>query len=88
MYECDSCDRTFRTQRACQQHMDALDHEQPGYECDTCSDSFWTQEDVDEHMEEYGHWEHYCQDCDRRFGNANNLRMVGGASAASIECCL
>ncbi|KAK5116325.1 hypothetical protein LTR85_009297 [Meristemomyces frigidus] len=40
-------------------------------------------------MEAAGHWENYCSDCDRRFDNANNLRMHLNSRihrGASVDC--
>ena len=76
MHECQSCTREFAQWSSCRQHMEALDHWAPQYECDTCTKDFWSQRAADQHMDAVGHWEHYCQGCERKFDNANSLRMV------------
>ncbi|KAF8251394.1 hypothetical protein K440DRAFT_647686 [Wilcoxina mikolae CBS 423.85] len=75
VYECETCNRCFSTEHAAGQHMNALDHWAPSYECDTCTNVFTSQSAADRHMNLNGHWKHYCHDCERKFENANNLRM-------------
>ncbi|CAG8404404.1 unnamed protein product [Penicillium salamii] len=71
--ECETCERTFVSQRACQQHMKALGHNNL-YECDTCDSVFASQDAVNQHMQAKGHWLHYCQICRRRFESEQNYR--------------
>lgn len=72
--ECKTCDRQFRSQRAAEQHMNALNH-WPRYECETCTREFDSDAARDQHMRAQKHFERYCPDCDRHFTNANCLRM-------------
>ncbi|KAJ5917189.1 hypothetical protein N7466_010743 [Penicillium verhagenii] len=72
-FECDTCTKTFRSQRACNQHMDALDHHL--IECETCTREFGSQDAANQYMNDKDHWETYCVPCGRHFMNANNLHM-------------
>ncbi|KAF7719456.1 Zinc finger C2H2 type domain-containing protein [Penicillium ucsense] len=74
IYECETCSREFGSQHAANQHMNAVGHWAPKIECDTCTAKFHTQDAADEHMDALGHWKHYCEQCERKFQNANNLR--------------
>lgn len=67
MYDCDTCDRTFRSQHACNQHMAALGHQR--YECDHCTRSFATWRACKQHMNDTDHWiwEYECDTCTARF---------------------
>lgn len=47
-----------------------------GWECDNCTKCFNSQGAVEQHMNALGHWANYCNECQRSFDNANNLRMV------------
>ncbi|KAM4058336.1 zinc-finger double-stranded RNA-binding domain-containing protein [Hirsutella rhossiliensis] len=68
--ECDTCHRWFWSERARQQHMDALDHRV--FSCSVCSETWPSQDACTEHE----HDDHlYCADCDRYFQSDNNLRM-------------
>jgi stress-induced morphogen len=84
-YECDTCTRSFATQRAVEQHMDAVGHHAPQYECDVCTRKFASRAASESHMNAVGHWQHYCQDCKRKFDNANALKMVCLPSLVCME---
>lgn len=73
---CETCSKMFRTQGAANQHMNDLGHWAPSIECETCTAKFPTQEKANQHMKALGHYENYCRDCDIKFQNENNLRMV------------
>ncbi|CAJ2502360.1 Uu.00g097540.m01.CDS01 [Anthostomella pinea] len=64
-WRCDWCDRTFRTERACDQHMITTGHMKKVflYPCDTCNVVFRYEDDADEHMEDLDHWK-YPYSCD------------------------
>ncbi|OJJ43192.1 hypothetical protein ASPZODRAFT_74616 [Penicilliopsis zonata CBS 506.65] len=74
-YDCETCSRDFPTQNAANQHMNALNHWRPTVPCETCSTMWHTQAQADQHMRHAGHYKNYCSACDRRFDNANNLKM-------------
>ncbi|EED21400.1 zinc finger protein, putative [Talaromyces stipitatus ATCC 10500] len=74
-YECETCYRTFGSQHAASQHMNALDHWAPRYSCETCPKQFFSESAAQKHMTATGHFENYCKDCKRKFINENNLRM-------------
>lgn len=76
MWVCNTCPRTFASERACVQHMNALDHWAPTFTCDTCPLAFRSQQDCHQHMHTVGHWQNYCTECKRAFDTENNLRMV------------
>ncbi|KAK1676916.1 zinc finger protein [Colletotrichum godetiae] len=95
-WECDTCDRTFGSEHAMQQHMNALGHwdydDQPEpskgrYECNDCNDRFHDEQDLREHEVEY---HNYCDPCDRYFNNQNNIRQHLNSSvhraSSDIQC--
>ena len=67
--ECETCTRRFRTQRACNQHMNATDHWAPRYDCETCPKVFISYNAVRQHMNSLGHWapKFSCETCDLKF---------------------
>ncbi|KAL4892364.1 hypothetical protein BDV59DRAFT_202865 [Aspergillus ambiguus] len=67
-FECATCSRVFRTNRACVQHMNDTNHNRP-YECQTCSRKFYSQSAADQHMDDTDHWapEYECETCSRQF---------------------
>lgn len=75
MYECDTCNRTFRTQQGCEQHIDDTDHwardsePESVFECNTGNREFASQEASNQHMSAKGHWHHQykCETCHRKF---------------------
>ncbi|KAF2223081.1 Alpha/Beta hydrolase protein [Elsinoe ampelina] len=70
-YECDTCSDRFFTERSAEQHMEAKDHYRYDYDCEHCNYAFRTREGRDGHEKE----DHpYCEECDRYFDNAGNLR--------------
>ncbi|KAF4582188.1 putative zinc finger protein [Ophiocordyceps camponoti-floridani] len=88
-YECDTCHRFYKTERACFQHMDDCNHwNRTFYKCGLCdqrvrylSKDSLVQHEYDEHD--------YCSDCDRIFQNYNNLRMHLNSRAhrgSSLAC--
>ncbi|KAL1623759.1 hypothetical protein SLS54_004220 [Diplodia seriata] len=68
-YECDTCDRQFASQRACNQHMDALDHHDTRSKCDECPRRFNTWRACKQHMDATNHWiwKYGCETCSYRF---------------------
>lgn len=76
-FECDTCPRYFGSQRACNDHMNTLDHfaddSDDSYECDICDETWPSEEDLTEH-EIRDHY--YCDECDRTFQSYNNIRAV------------
>lgn len=94
-FECDSCDRYFGSQRAVEQHMDALGHwadsasDEPGHyrdhtycSCYQCGEFFRDDEEMRDH-EIRDHF--YCVECDRQFESLNNINMVRSWSNASLR---
>lgn len=71
--ECETCTRTFRTQRACNQHMNDLDHWAPVFECETCTREFHSQMAANQHMTAVGHWTPKipCETCGKKFHTQN-----------------
>jgi len=67
--ECETCDRVFRTQRACNMHMNALDHWAPTFECETCNKEFRSERAAEQHMNATSHWAPKipCETCDKKF---------------------
>ncbi|KAI9148815.1 Telomere zinc finger-associated protein [Paramyrothecium foliicola] len=74
-FDCETCTRDFSTRHGAEQHMNALRHWKPKIECETCTAMFFTQTAADQHMKAKAHFRHYCQSCDQRFSNDNNLKM-------------
>lgn len=79
-FECNDCDRYFATQKAVNQHMDALGHwadseesDKTDYECDDCSDVFSEEEKLREHEVE-DHF--YCDTHDRYYQDRNSIHNV------------
>ncbi|KAI6090150.1 hypothetical protein F4821DRAFT_256299 [Hypoxylon rubiginosum] len=71
-WRCRTCNRQFKTWRARDQHVDALDHDPLDFECHICYDIFPDDEERRDHeVEDH----HYCVDCDRHFQNLNNIKM-------------
>ena len=80
-FECDTCDRYFRSQHAVNQHMtdvghwaESSDSEMPEFECGNCQDAFYAEDDLRDH-EVQEHF--YCDPCDRHFKNRNSVNQVG-----------
>lgn len=77
--ECETCSRTFQTQRACDRHMNDRHHWAPRYECETCDREFFSQNAANQHMTDTGHWKPkvHCETCNRKFytQNAANQHM-------------
>ncbi|KAJ5662774.1 hypothetical protein N7462_011700 [Penicillium macrosclerotiorum] len=79
---CETCIRKFHSQRAADQHMDALDHRHPIFECETCDRKFCSQEAADQHMNALDHRRPIfeCETCDRKFhsqeGAEQHMRTV------------
>ncbi|KAF2835202.1 hypothetical protein M501DRAFT_942443 [Patellaria atrata CBS 101060] len=67
--ECETCTRTFRTQAACNQHMNAVDHWAPLFECESCFRKFRSQHAANQHMNSRGHWapKFECKTCEKMF---------------------
>ncbi|KXT11163.1 hypothetical protein AC579_4067 [Pseudocercospora musae] len=85
---CDTCDREFGSEQACNQHMNALGHggEREGkrlFECHTCSFSSLHESDTDDHMDRYGHWQPQfdCEACSTSFwSNAQAISHMNTAN--------
>ena len=89
--ECETCTKTFHTQRACNQHMSDTDHWSPRFECETCTKEFRSQNAANQHMTAVGHWTPKipCETCGKKFHtqNAANQHMnVLGHWAPKIPC--
>ncbi|KAH8171557.1 c2H2-type zinc finger domain-containing protein [Sarocladium implicatum] len=88
-FECNYCDRFFASQKAVNQHMDALNHWNiTEYECDieSCSDAFSEEGDLREH-EVTEHY--YCDDCDQFFQDYNSIKHHRNSKihrAANMPC--
>ncbi|OJD10175.1 hypothetical protein ACJ73_09909 [Blastomyces percursus] len=69
MYECETCTRTFYTQRACHQHMNDTSHWPPVFGCETCTRDFGSQHAANQHMNALGHWQPKvpCETCGMKF---------------------
>lgn len=67
--ECETCTRTFRTQAACNQHMNDTDHWAPEFPCETCNKAFSSQNAANQHMNTTNHWEprYRCQTCSAEY---------------------
>ena len=89
--ECETCTKTFHTQRACNQHMSDTDHWAPRFECETCTKEFRSQNAANQHMTAVGHWTPKipCETCGKKFHtqNAANQHMnVLGHWTPKIPC--
>ncbi|KAI4863443.1 hypothetical protein F4820DRAFT_450015 [Hypoxylon rubiginosum] len=71
-WQCDDCNRCFKTWRAREQHLDALGHAPLDFECHLCNDIFPEGQERRDHEVE-AHC--YCAECDREFMSQNNIRM-------------
>ncbi|KAF2205275.1 hypothetical protein GQ43DRAFT_362795 [Delitschia confertaspora ATCC 74209] len=67
--ECETCTRTFRSQGACNQHMNSTNHWAPRYECQTCDNEYLSQGACNQHMNVARHWAPTieCETCTRKF---------------------
>ncbi|PGH08534.1 hypothetical protein GX51_01053 [Blastomyces parvus] len=74
MYECETCTRTFYTQRACHQHMNDTNHWPPVFGCETCTRDFSSQHAAAQHMNALGHWlpKVPCETCQLKFHTDND----------------
>lgn len=83
MYECQTCPRTFCTQRACDQHMDDKDHWAQTFECEMCPRVFKSQNAADQHIDALRHWRPKvpCETCRKMFHTQNatdqHMRALG-----------
>jgi len=77
--ECETCPRTFGSQRACEQHMNDLNHWAPTFDCETCDKTFSSQNAAEQHMTARKHWtpRFACETCKKKFHteNAANQHM-------------
>lgn len=83
-FECETCPRWFRSQGACDQHMNDLNHWP--FECSICDETWPTEEECTDHEIEI---HLYCADCQRTFQNLNNIRMHRNSSVhkgRQIQC--
>lgn len=55
---------------------DALGHEAPKIACDMCVLRSHTPPAAGQHMKDQNHHWSYCRDCDKRFQNENDFKMV------------
>lgn len=85
MWFCDTCNRRFRRENDCAEHMDQYGHWNR-YPCETCDRQFVTEGEAEFHMLVTRHYSNYCFDCDRVFSNENALRMVRFALWCSSKC--
>ncbi|KAL3481236.1 hypothetical protein BJX99DRAFT_253894 [Aspergillus californicus] len=87
--ECETCTRTFRNQRACDQHMNSLDHWTPQYQCETCTRTFRSQQACDQHMNSLDHWtpQYECETCTRTFSSQNGADKHMKANAHYMYYC-
>ncbi|KAI1345021.1 hypothetical protein F5Y15DRAFT_410705 [Xylariaceae sp. FL0016] len=63
-WTCGSCERVFGSERAREQHMDALGHVADSFECDTCTRCFGSSGAARQHMNVCNHFGHECYICD------------------------
>ncbi|OJD18320.1 hypothetical protein AJ78_01633 [Emergomyces pasteurianus Ep9510] len=83
MYECETCPGTFRTQRACYQHMNDKNHWAPTFACESCTREFSSQHSADQRMNALGHWKPKfpCETCTQMFRTQNaadrHMRELG-----------
>lgn len=91
-YECETCTREFGTQRACIQHMNAVDHWAPRYECECCASKFLSQRAASQHMDAVGHWapKYECDTCTRKFYSQaaaeQHMNAVGHREEPKCSC--
>lgn len=73
-YECQTCDRRFGSNQACNQHMNALDHWAPRFDCETCTRDFASQHAANQHMSVLNHWAPKvpCETCSKKFHTARD----------------
>ncbi|KJZ74885.1 hypothetical protein HIM_05794 [Hirsutella minnesotensis 3608] len=69
-HECQTCQRWFYSQSACEQHMRDVNHW--SIECSVCNQTFPSQEQCTTHERDV---HMYCADCNRHFQSDNNLKM-------------
>ncbi|KAF2173361.1 hypothetical protein M409DRAFT_15646 [Zasmidium cellare ATCC 36951] len=88
--KCESCSIHFFYEDDVYNHMDDENHWAPKFECEACTAMFTSQQAARRHMDSTNHWRHHwCEDCERGFQNANNLRQHLNSSthrAGSIHC--
>ncbi|KAI7204270.1 hypothetical protein KC343_g7695 [Hortaea werneckii] len=67
--ECETCDKTFRTHQACEQHMQVKLHWNPRFKCEECTTVFRYEDDCERHMREKLRWkpQFRCQGCNTVF---------------------
>lgn len=72
-YECERCPSWFRSMDALDRHMNALNHFEVVYETPYSGETWLFGEEL---VRDQPVQHHYCNECDRHFINANNLKMV------------
>lgn len=70
--KCETCSRTFRKQRFCDQHMNDTSHWASRFRCETYKEKFHDQKAASQHMNALRHWAPKipCQTCCQRFYTA------------------
>ncbi|KAK1456479.1 hypothetical protein CMEL01_16383 [Colletotrichum melonis] len=74
---CVTCNRSFGSEEALQQHMSDSPIHSPSYDCDICDRSFGNDEALQQHLRDSPvHKPSYdCSTCDRSFGNDEALEQ-------------
>jgi hypothetical protein len=91
-FECETCNRSFRTWYSRRQHMDAVDHWAPTFECQMCTSAFRTQHAANQHMNAKDHWLPTvpCDSCPKKFHTQqaveNHMRAKGHYKNYCREC--
>lgn len=87
--ECETCNRTFRTQQACTRHMNATNHWAPEVPCETCNRTFTTQQACNRHMDAINHWapEIPCETCNLVFRTEQAAEDHMAAAGHWKNCC-
>ncbi|KAM0427853.1 hypothetical protein ACHAPT_007312 [Fusarium lateritium] len=69
MFECETCNRVFNSERAANQHMDTKNHWAERFYCETCNKEFFSQGASEQHMNATSHWRPRvpCETCDEMF---------------------
>lgn len=77
-WDCDWCEKTFRTATAANAHKVARNHLDSEFECLRCEREFNSQNALDQHMNALGHWpppsKHKCETCDETFVEKRTAR--------------
>uniref|UniRef100_A0A0G4HI07 Alpha-type protein kinase domain-containing protein n=1 Tax=Chromera velia CCMP2878 TaxID=1169474 RepID=A0A0G4HI07_9ALVE len=75
VFECEDCDREFRSESALEQHQRAVKHGDYANRCDECLRQFGSGQALDDHQRSrrHGHYARQCEDCQKQFGSMSSL---------------